>query len=51
MLRTISLNGNADVARAAFAAAVRCYPHARWLLPWQSYIVEKYELVKSEPQN
>ena len=42
-LRTISLNGNADVARAAFQAAVRCYPHERWLLLWGSYIVEKYE--------
>jgi hypothetical protein len=42
-LRTISLNGNADVARAAFEAAVRCYPQARWLLLWGSYIIEKHE--------
>jgi hypothetical protein len=42
-LRTISLNGNAEVARAAFNAAVRCYPGQRWLLLWGSYIVEKYE--------
>jgi hypothetical protein len=42
-LRTISLNGNAEVARAAFQAAVRCYPRERWLLLWGSYIVEKYE--------
>jgi hypothetical protein len=42
-LRTISLNGNAEVARAAFHAAVRCYPGQRWLLLWGSYIVEKYE--------
>jgi hypothetical protein len=42
-LRTISLNGNAEVARAAFQAAVRSYPHARWLLLWGAYIVEKYE--------
>jgi hypothetical protein len=44
-LRTISLNGNADVARAAFEAAVRCYPQTRWLLLWGSYIIEKYEPV------
>ena len=42
-LRTISLNGNAEVARAAFHAAVRCYPDQRWLLLWRAYIVEKYE--------
>ncbi len=42
-LRTISLNGNAEIARAAFQAAVRCYPRQRWLLLWGSYIVEKYE--------
>jgi hypothetical protein len=42
-LRTISLNGNAEIARAAFEAAVRCYPQARWLLLWGSYVVEKYE--------
>jgi hypothetical protein len=42
-LRTISLSGNAEVARAAFHAAVRCYPGQRWLLLWGSYIVEKYE--------
>jgi hypothetical protein len=42
-LRTISLNGNAEIARAAFQAAVRSYPRERWLLLWGSYIVEKYE--------
>jgi hypothetical protein len=42
-LRTISLNGNAEVARAAFDAAVRCYPRARWLLLWGAYIVRRYE--------
>jgi hypothetical protein len=42
-LRTISLNGNAEVARAAFRAAVRCYPRERWLLLWGAYVVEKYE--------
>ena len=42
-LRTISLNGNAEIARAAFRAAVRCYPHERWRLLWGAYIVEKNE--------
>ena len=42
-LRTVSLNGNAEIARAAFQAAVRSYPRERWLLLWGSYIVEKYE--------
>ena len=42
-LRTISLNGNADVARAAFDAAVRCYPKEKWLLLWGSYIVDRYD--------
>ena len=30
-------------ARAAFQAAVRCYPRERWRLLWGAYIVEKYE--------
>jgi hypothetical protein len=42
-LRTISLNGNAEVGRAAFDAAVRCYPKEKWFLLWGSYIVAKYE--------
>jgi|SRR6516165_7515554 hypothetical protein len=42
-LRTISLSGNAEVARAAFDAAVRCYPREHWLLLWDSYIVKRYE--------
>jgi hypothetical protein len=42
-LRTISLNGSAEVARAAFNAAVRCYPDQKWLLLWRAYVVEKYE--------
>jgi len=42
-LRIISLNGNAEIARPAFQAAVRCHPGERWLLLWGSYIVEKYE--------
>lgn len=39
-LRAIPLNGNIEVARGAFSAAVRCYPTRRWLLLWGSYIVE-----------
>jgi len=31
------------VARAAFDAAVRCYPKEKWLLLWGPYVVEKYE--------
>jgi hypothetical protein len=42
-VRTISLIGNAKVARAAFQAAVRCYPDQKWLLSWRAYVVEKYE--------
>jgi hypothetical protein len=42
-VRTISLNGNAEVARAAFEAAVRCYPKEKWLLLLGSYVVDKYE--------
>jgi hypothetical protein len=42
-LRTISLEGDMEVARATFRVAVRCYPRVRWLLLWGSYIVEKYE--------
>jgi hypothetical protein len=32
------LNGNRDVAHAAFDAAVKCYPNQRWFLLWGSYI-------------
>jgi hypothetical protein len=46
-LRTISLNGNAEVARAAFDATVRCYPREKWLLLWGSCVVEKYEPEKT----
>ena len=42
-LRTISLEGDMEVARATFRVAVRCYPRVRWLLLWGSYIVERYE--------
>jgi len=46
-IRIISLNGNKDVALAAFGAAVRCYPTERWLLLWGAYIVEKHEPEKT----
>jgi hypothetical protein len=36
-IRTISLNGNKDVALAAFNAAVRCYPNEKLFLLWGSY--------------
>ena len=42
-LRTISFSGNAEVARAAFDAAVRCYPRERWLLLWGAHIVKRDE--------
>jgi hypothetical protein len=42
-LRTISLNGNIEVARGAYSAAIRCYPKRRWLLLWGSYIVDQYD--------
>jgi hypothetical protein len=41
-LRIISLNGNRDIAKAAFDAAVRCYPCERWLLLWGAYVIERY---------
>ena len=40
MLRTISLNGNMEVARAAFEAAKKLYPGDRWVLLWGSWVVE-----------
>ena len=39
-LRTISLNGNIEVARAAFETAKRLYPNDRWVLLWGSWVVE-----------
>jgi hypothetical protein len=42
-LRTISLNGNVDVGRAAFEAALRCYPKEKWFLLWGSYVVARYD--------
>jgi hypothetical protein len=32
ILRTISLNGNVEVGRAEFDAAVKCYPKEKWVL-------------------
>ena len=42
-LRSISLNGNIDVGRAAFFAAVKHYPARHWILKWGAYIVERYD--------
>lgn len=39
-LRTISLNGNIEVARAAFEAATRLFPDDRWVLLWGAWVVE-----------
>ena len=39
-LRTLSLNGNIDIARAAFEAAKKIYPTDRWVLLWGSWVVE-----------
>jgi hypothetical protein len=50
-LRCISLNGNVEVARGAFNAAVRCYPTRRWMLLWGSYIVERYYPPPPEKRN
>jgi hypothetical protein len=49
-LRTISLNGNVHVARAAFDAAVRCYPEECWFLLWGSHVVAKYAPDKQRPE-
>ena len=39
-LRTISLNGNIEIARAAFDAARKLYPNDRWVLLWGSWVVD-----------
>jgi len=39
-LRTISLNGNIEIARAAFETAKKLYPNDRWVLLWGGYVVE-----------
>jgi hypothetical protein len=37
------MNGNVEVGRAAFDAAVRVYPKDRWMFIWGGYIVARYE--------
>jgi hypothetical protein len=39
-LRTLSLNGNIELARAAFETARKIYPNDRLVLLWGSYVVE-----------
>ena len=40
LLRTVSLNGNIDLARAAFEAAKKIYPEDRLVLQWGSWVVK-----------
>ena len=40
LLRTVSLNGNIDLARAAFEAAKKIYPEDRFVLLWGSWVIE-----------
>ena len=40
LLRTLSLNGNIELARAAFETAKRIYPKDRLVLLWGNWIVE-----------
>ena len=40
VLRTLSLNGNIELARAAFEAAKRIYPNDRLVLLWGAYVVD-----------
>jgi hypothetical protein len=42
-LRTISLNSNGEVGRAAFFAAVKCYPTRTWVLRWGMMVMERYD--------
>lgn len=42
-LRTISMNGNASVARGAFFAAGKAYPNYRWILKWGMMVLERYD--------
>jgi hypothetical protein len=39
-LRTISLNGNIEIARAAFETAKKIFPNDRWVLLWGAWVVE-----------
>ncbi len=40
LLRTVSLNGNIEVARGAFEVAKRVYPNDRLVLLWGGFVVE-----------
>jgi hypothetical protein len=40
LLRTLSLNGNIELARAAFETAKWIYPNDRLVLLWGSYVVD-----------
>jgi hypothetical protein len=40
LLRTLSLNGNIELARGAFEVAKRIYPNDRLVLLWGNWIVE-----------
>ena len=43
LLRTLSLNGNIELARGAFEVAKRIYPNDRLVLLWGNWVVEEYE--------
>ena len=49
LLRTLSLNGNMEVARAAFEAAKRIYPKDRLVLLWGTWIVEDTSPIAHPP--
>ena len=38
-MRTMSLNGNITVARAAYEATLKLYPNDRWILTWGGVVV------------
>lgn len=40
ILRTVSLNGNMELARAAFETAKKLYPNDRLVLLWGNWVVE-----------
>lgn len=40
LLRTLSLNGNIELARGAFEVAKRIYPNDRLVLLWGNWVVE-----------
>ncbi len=47
LLRTVSLNGNIDLARAAFDVAKKIYPEDRSVLLWGSWVVEDSRPIES----